>query len=262
MREKGRVLVIAGFDPSGGAGLLMDVKVFTLFGFRACSVPTALTFQSSRVFEDWVFVDLKAFERMLKLTLEDEVPEGMKIGMLSHPEIIEIATRYLKKYRSKLKWVVLDPVLKASLRKPLFKGEDFLEVLKKKLFPLVEVITPNVEETERLSHIKIDSEREIKRALYFFRELGVKFPVITGFEKGDKRTSFFLDEREKFRRVSVKGIPHEFHGTGCAFSSALLAYLLKGYEISVAVKKATFWLYKRLSRKKAFPQKEGLKMIF
>lgn len=261
MRERKRVLVIAGFDPSGGAGLLMDVKVLTLFGFRASSVPTALTFQSSKVFEDWVPVDLEAFERMLRVTLEDEVPMGVKIGMLAFPEIIEITARYLKNYRSGFKWVVLDPVFKASLKKPLFKGEKFIDILKRELFPLVDVVTPNVREAEKLTGIKIDSENKVKDALYFFKELGITFPVITGFDEGEKRVCLFLDGKGRMKRVSVKRLSGRFHGTGCAFSSALLSYLLEGFGEEEAVRKASLWVYRRLKKALERPSEEGLKIF-
>ena len=258
-----RALVIAGFDPSGGAGLLMDVKVLTLLGFRACAIPSSLTFQSSKVFEDWVPLERHAFERMLWLTLEDEVPVGVKIGMLGTPEFVEITASILKKYRKEISFIVLDPVLKATLKKSLFAGKDFLERLKRELFPLADIITPNVKEAEILTGLKIDIESDIEKALFILKELGVLFPVITGVEKGKKRVTYFLNKDEKIKKIGVKSLPYEFHGTGCAFSSALLAYFLKGYEFDIAVKKATFWVYRRLlsAEKDADRNSEGL-LIF
>jgi len=259
---KERVLVVAGFDPSGGAGLLMDTKVLTLLGFRVCAIPTALTFQNSKVFESWVPIEEKAFEKMLKLTLEDEIPEGVKIGMLATPKLIKILAKSLKEYRPKLKWVVLDPVLKASLRKDLFKGKDFVDVLKKELLPIVDVLTPNLEEAEALTDVKITSLMEIKETLGTFKAWKINYPLITGVDEADKKVTFYLDEDGKVRRVSVKKLPFEFHGTGCAFSSALLAFLLKEKNLNLAVKKALFWVYRRLLKvKKEFSEEVFTKRL-
>ncbi len=225
---RNRVLVIAGFDPSGGAGLLMDIKILTLLGYKACAIPTAITFQSSKVFENWDPLEIRAFEKMLKLTLEDKTPEGVKIGMLAIPEIVEITAFYLRKTRDQIKWIVFDPVLVATLEMELFRGEDFMECLKREIFPLTDVITPNVKEAEILTGFKITLAKEAEKALENFKIFGINFPVITGFEEDERKVCFYLDERGKIRKISVKKLNTEFHGTGCAFSSALLAFLLKG----------------------------------
>jgi len=239
------VLVVAGFDPSGGAGLLMDTKVLTLLGFKVASIPTALTFQNSKRFEGWKAITPSFFEKMLSLTFSDGEIRGVKIGMLASPENLEVLSYYLERYRKEISLIVLDPVFKATLKKRLYQGKEFIKVLKQRLMPLLDVITPNVDEVSLLSGIEIKKREDIKEALKALRDLGVRFPVITGFREGNKRVSFFLEE-ERLRWVSTRELPFEFHGTGCALASALLAYLLKGYPFPKALKKGIGFIYKRL----------------
>jgi len=258
-----RVLVVAGFDPSGGAGLLMDTKILTLLGFKVASLPTALTFQNSRRFEGWKAVKSSFFEKMLSITLEDRGIRGVKIGMLASPENLEVLSQYLERYRKEIVWIVLDPVLKATLKKRLYQGKEFIEVLKQRLMPLLDVITPNVDEAFWLTGIEIRKREDLKEALKALRDLGVRFPVITGFREGEKRVSFFLEE-ERLRWVAKRELPFEFHGTGCALASALLAYLLKGYPFPEALKRGIGFVYKRLLKavkeERAF-RDEGLKIF-
>lgn len=256
-----QVLVIAGFDPSGGAGLLMDVKVLTLHGIRASAVPSALTFQSYSRFEDWMPLDSLAFERFLKIIFEDLSIKGIKLGMLATPEIVEKTAFYIERYRTQIKWVVADPVLKATLKKALFKGEIYKEVLKGRLFPLVDVLMPNVFEAEELTNIKIKDLKDLKKSLQVLQDGGVKVPIITGLKKGDRIYSFFLNQGEEVGSFSVKALPAEFHGTGCALSTALLAYLMKGYVVDKALQRSLNWLWKRLSRNLGFQKKNHLKLL-
>ncbi len=250
-----QVLVIAGYDPSGGAGLLMDVKVLTLHGIRASAVPSALTFQSYSRFEDWVPVDSGAFERLLKLIFEDLKVEGVKLGMLATSEIVEKTAFYLERYRPQIRWIVADPVLKATLKGPLFKGEAYVETLKKRLFPLVDVLTPNLTEAEDLTGVKVRDLEDIKEALYILQGFGIRFPVITGLKREERILSFFPGKKEELRCFSVRALPAEFHGTGCALSSALLAYLIKGHPEGPALRKSLNWLWRRL-RKSLKPEEE------
>lgn len=243
-----QVLVIAGLDPSGGAGLLMDVKVLTLQGIRASAIPSALTFQSYSRFEDWVPIDSASFERMLKLLFEDLKIEGVKLGMLATPELIEITAFYLERYRPQLRWIVADPVLKATLQKPLFRGEAFGETLKKRLFPLVDVLTPNLAEAEALTGLQLKGPEDLKEALKILQSSGIRFPVITGLKRKDRILSFFPGEEGKLGFFSVRALPAEFHGTGCALSSAHLAYLIKGHPERPALRKSLAWLWKRLRK--------------
>jgi len=151
------LLIVAGYDPSGGAGILLDLKVFALFKLKGGAVPTALTIQSTSVFKGWKPVDLDYFETCQTLVFSDLPVEGVKIGMLATPDHVVILSDHLKKHRSKIKWIVLDPVLKATLNYPLFHSETFLSCIREKLLPLVDVLCPNFKEAEILAETSTNS---------------------------------------------------------------------------------------------------------
>ncbi|MFN4132588.1 MAG: hydroxymethylpyrimidine/phosphomethylpyrimidine kinase [Caldimicrobium sp.] len=257
-----RVLVIAGYDPSGGAGLLMDIKMLTLLGIKTASIPTALTFQNSQVFEDWIPMNRKDFEKMLKLTFEDMPISGVKIGMLAQADLVSLTSFYLKRYRGQLEWIVYDPVLRATLEKELYRGPLFLEVVEKELFPLVDFLTPNLREAEIITGLSLKTLEDFKEAAKKLYSQGVKHILIKGERNKGRIFSYYFYEGSLKKTFSVKELPFEFHGTGCAFSSLLLGYLLKREEPLVAIKEAQ----RRLSfyiKKASFQAEKGrLNLIF
>ncbi len=252
-------LIIAGFDPSGGAGLLMDIKVLTLLKLKALAVPTSLTFQTFNRFENWHPLPVKDLDRMLKILFEDHKIRGIKIGMLGTLTLAEKVTFYLKKYRETLNWVVLDPVLKATLNKNLWEGTSYLQFLKENLFPYIDVLTPNLYEAEKLTEKRLKTPKDLKEALKDLKSLGIKYPLITGIKRKDRILTYFLRKDRHLSSFSVKSLPYEFHGTGCAFSSALLGYLLKTQNFEEALKKSLSWLYQKL--KKREPLDKSFKLL-
>lgn len=257
MEKRGIILSIAGFDPTGGAGILVDVKVFTLLGFKAGAIPTALTLQNTSLFQGWQGIDPNYFKNTLELIFSDLPVKGIKIGMIGTPENIEIIEYFLKKYRKNISWIVLDPVLKASLNYNLFSSSQYIEVLKKKILPFVDVITPNVTEAESLVKKEVRKKEDLYEIAKEIYNLGPKIIIITGYTKSQFVYDFFYNREKQFslRKKKLNGI---FHGTGCAFSSALLSYLVKGINPESAFKKAKNWLYLKL--KKAEKEKLGGKL--
>lgn len=241
------VLSIAGLDPTGGAGVLLDVKVFSLLGLKGGGIPTTLTLQSTSVFESWKPVNTSYFKKALELVFGDLPVKGVKIGMIGTPENAEVIGFFLKKYKKKLKWVVLDPVIKASLNYPLFNSEEFLKTLKKEVLPWTDIITPNVLEAFFIGEKKVKERRDLKLIAEILRKLGPKYIIVKGWE-----TPFFIYDllytSEESLFLKRKKINLEFHGTGCAFSSALLSFLLKNFTIKEAFKKAKNWLYLYLQK--------------
>jgi hydroxymethylpyrimidine/phosphomethylpyrimidine kinase len=247
-------LSIAGFDPTGGAGVLVDTKVFSLLGIKGGGVPTTLTLQNTSCFQSWEPVKPDYLKTALELVFSDLPVKGVKIGMIGTPENIEIISFYLKKYREKLSFVILDPVLKATLNYPMFSSEEFLQLLTTRLLPYIDFITPNLSEAEVLTEKAIKKRKDIYKAAQDLLNLGCKFVIIKGYNTSQFIYDFFCD-RTNFFYVKKKKIPLEFHGTGCAFSSALLVFLLKGFSPKESFKKAKNWLY--LYLKKALKDKVG-----
>ncbi|QER41837.1 hydroxymethylpyrimidine/phosphomethylpyrimidine kinase [Thermodesulfobacterium sp. TA1] len=241
------VLSLAGFDPSGGAGILMDIKVFSLLGLKGGGIPTTLTLQNTSVFEGWTPVDVNYFERALKLVFSDLPVKGIKIGMIGSCEILEVLLFYLKKYHSEGLAIVYDPVLKATLNHPLFSSEEFLPLVKKNLLPLLDFITPNLYEASLLTQTELKNLKDLEKAGKTLLGYGCKQVIITGYQKKDKiYDCFFSAEKKAF--LGKKKLAFEFHGTGCAFSSSLLGFLVKGASPFFAFKKAKNWLYLYLKK--------------
>uniref|UniRef100_A0A7C4NRV0 Pyridoxamine kinase/Phosphomethylpyrimidine kinase domain-containing protein n=1 Tax=Thermodesulfobacterium geofontis TaxID=1295609 RepID=A0A7C4NRV0_9BACT len=135
MEEGGIVLSIAGFDPTGGAGVLLDTKIFSLFGLKGAGIPTTLTLQNTSEFQGWEAVNPEYLKRALELIFSDLPIKGVKIGMIGTSENAEIIGEFLKRERKKISWVVLDPVLKATLNYDLFSSSNFIKILKTKILP-------------------------------------------------------------------------------------------------------------------------------
>ncbi|NPA40218.1 MAG: hydroxymethylpyrimidine/phosphomethylpyrimidine kinase [Thermodesulfobacteria bacterium] len=232
-------LSIAGLDPSGGAGILMDVKVFTLLGIRSSAVPTTLTIQTPFKFVDWVPISSLYLYNTLNALGSDINFLGIKIGMIGSEENIKIIAEFLKKQKTHKNWIVLDPVLKATLGKKLFSGKNFIDSLKTQLLPLIDVITPNLEEL-----IKITEEKDITSGVKKLFEFGINRGVIvTGIKEKNKVKDLLFTKEGEVIQISKERLNAEFHGTGCAFSSALLSFLIKGLPLEKAFKKAKNWLY-------------------
>lgn len=243
---------IAGFDPSGGAGVLLDLKVFSLLGIRGGGVITALTLQNTSTFLGWEPVERRYVEKVLDLLFSDVPVKGVKIGMVPTPEVLEVVVFYLKKHRNEISYIVYDPVLRATLGYPLIASSQMLFTIKKELLPLVDTITPNLEEASLLTEIKISSSSDLRKAAKTLLKLGCKSVVITGYSSRGNVYDFLCGS-SYFLSFSKKLLNTEFHGTGCAFSSALLCFLLKGFSKIFAFKKAKNWLYLYLKKAQDFP---------
>lgn len=243
---------IAGFDPSGGAGILLDLKVFSLFNIKGGGAITALTFQNTSTFLGWEPVETTYFQKTLELLFSDLPIKGVKIGMIPTPEILEITVFYLKKYRNLLSYIIYDPVLKATLGYPLVSSSQIVSLLRKNFLPLIDVVTPNVEEASSLAEREISSIRDVKLVAKDLLQLGCKTVIITGYKVGKKIYDFLYD-RVYHLSFSKRKLNTEFHGTGCAFSSAFLCLLLKGFSKTFAFKKVENWLYLYLKKAQKFP---------
>lgn len=257
MGEGGIVLSIAGFDPTGGAGVLLDTKIFSLFGLKGAGIPTTLTLQNTSEFQGWEGVNPEYLKRSLELIFSDLPIKGIKIGMIGTSENAEIIGEFLKRERNKISWVVLDPVLKATLNYDLFSSPDFIKILKSKIFPFVDIVTPNIYEAEVLVEKSIKKKSHLSEIAERLINLGVKAVIIKGWQSSSFIWDFFFDKNKKVF-LKKKKLSGNFHGTGCAFSSALLSYLMYGFDPETAFKKAKIWLYLKL--KKAEEEKIGGKL--
>jgi hydroxymethylpyrimidine/phosphomethylpyrimidine kinase len=230
-------LTIAGSDPGGGAGLQADLKTFAALGVYGYSVVTQVIAQNSRRVAEVEPVSPEMVEAQLRtLTLESE-PRAVKTGALATAAIVKAAARAIEEL--KLPAPVVDPVIVSSTGARLIgpKGE---RAIRKRLLPLALIVTPNISEAEALTHVKIDSDLAIREAAKKIVKLGARAAVIKGGHREDDRfaTDLLYDGKHfvelKEPRIEGGGA----HGTGCAFSAAIAAYLARGAGLEDSVRGA------------------------
>lgn len=227
-------LTIAGSDPTGGAGLQADLRVFWYFGVYGLSTITSITCQNTTGVEALYPVSAEELERQLTVLLDDIMPQSLKTGMIYSKENVEVIERCIKRYE--LKNLVIDPVTVSSTGVSLLEDKT-LDILKEKLIPLSKVITPNIYEASVITGLNIENIEDMKKAAIEIKKLGAEAVVITGGHlEGNITVDVFYDG--EFFLLESERIKGEFHGTGCIFSAAITANLALGAPILQAVKKA------------------------
>lgn len=236
-----KALTIAGLDPSGGAGVQADLRVFSALGVYGLSVAAALTAQNTSGVVSVLPVDHRFVKKQLSVLFSDILPDAVKIGMLYSGKNTAAVADIIKEHS--LKNIVLDPVLVSSSGRHLAE-KDMIRVLVRKLLPLCTVITPNIHEASVLSGITIGSSKDMERAAMTLRELGPETVIITGGHLEKTATDVIYDGR--FHYLKSRKFRGEFHGTGCAFSSAVAAFLAQGKNTLDAAMLAKHFIKKAL----------------
>jgi hydroxymethylpyrimidine/phosphomethylpyrimidine kinase len=217
-----RVLIIAGSDSGGGAGIQADLKTVSALGAFGMTAITALTAQNTSGVFGVLEIDPKFVVQQIDACISDIGCDAVKTGMLSSTEIIEAVVDILS--RRKLAPLVVDPVMIAKSGAPLLKPEA-VQALKSKLLPLATVVTPNLHEAGALTGREIKTLAQMKEAAQTIHQLGPKNVVIKGGHLEGVAADILYDGREfsEFReeRIDTKNT----HGTGCIFASAIAANL-------------------------------------
>jgi hydroxymethylpyrimidine/phosphomethylpyrimidine kinase len=230
-------LTIAGSDSSGGAGIQADLKVFSVLGVYGMSAITAVTAQNTLGVHRAVELEPSMVRDQIDHTAGDIQPDATKTGMLGSRAIIEAVEDALK--RNKLSPYVCDPVMVAKSGDALLK-DDAVDAMRRKLFPLATVITPNLRETAALTGAgRIEPSVAVaKDAARRLVGAGARAVVIKGIEAGDQTVDVFFDGRE-FLEFAAKTHPKEkTHGSGCAFSAAITAGLANRLNLVDAIDQA------------------------
>lgn len=236
-------LIIAGFDPSAGAGLLMDLKVFSALGVYAYAIPTAIVEENPDTVKKSTPISTYIIEGQLRILLGHSYVHAVKIGMVYSGKTVELIKKIILNY--KLKNIVCDPVFIASSGKPLFRGN--IKKAIKRLIPLCTIITPNILEASEISGIQIHDKKGMMLSAEYFINNGANAVVIKGGHFIKKGLDLYMDQKKSIF-LEVKPINKSVHGTGCIFSSAIAAYLVKGFSPFEAVKKAKIFTYNSIKQ--------------
>ena len=219
MKPKSKILIIAGSDSSGGAGIQADIKTVTALGSYAMTAITAVTAQNTRGVKKITPIPTKNIQKQITMILDDIGANGVKIGMLPNVSIIQCVYSILKKY--KLKNVVLDPVMVAKGGTKLINNNS-IKYLKKLLLPLSNLVTPNIPEAEALTGYSISNKEDMIKAAKKILNMGSKNVLLKGGHSKNKMIFDILATKKDIkiftkRRIRTKNT----HGTGCTLSSAL-----------------------------------------
>jgi hydroxymethylpyrimidine/phosphomethylpyrimidine kinase len=237
------VLTIAGFDPSSGAGVTADIKTIAAHGCYGVACITALTVQSTAGVLRVEPVDPAVITETLQELATDIPIAAVHIGMLGSAKVVKAVAEFLSGGKSsgggrgqnpRLPNIVLDPILKSS------SGSDLLDsagtrLMIEKLIPIIDVITPNVDEAAALTGLKVTGLDEMRTAAAKLHSMGSSAVVITGGHL-DKAIDFLsFTKNGQVREEAFKAerqTSNSTHGTGCAFSTALACHLALGRSLA------------------------------
>ncbi len=229
MKPKSKVLIIAGSDSSGGAGIQADIKTVTSLGCYAMTAITAVTAQNTTGLKSIVAIKPKEISNQIDFTIKDIKPNAVKIGMLHSKQVILAVMKSLNK--TNLSKIVLDPVMVAKGGAKLINNAAIISI-KKELMSKIFLITPNIPEAEILSSSKIRSTEDMIKAGKILINLGAKNVLIKGGHlKSKSMNDIFINKKLIKIFKNKRYISKNTHGTGCTLSSAIAAYLSCGKDL-------------------------------
>jgi len=232
MLPKSKVLIIAGSDSSGGAGIQADIKTVSCLGSYAMTAVTAITSQNTTGVKSIVPISAKEISNQIEFTSKDIKPNAIKIGMLHSTEVIKAVIKSLNKI--KVSKIVLDPVMVAKGGAKLIDNKA-INFIKKKLTKKIFLITPNIPEAEILTNCKINSVQDMIYSGKLILNLGAKNVLIKGGHlKSKKMIDVLINKNELILFKNKKFMTKNTHGTGCTLSSAIATYLSRGKVLKKA----------------------------
>lgn len=260
------VLTIAGFDPSGGAGTVADVRTIESFGCFAVAAISSVTFQNAEKFFGAFHQPAESVRAQVEAIVSTTDIDAVKIGMLASAEIIRESARLIRE--NELPAPVIDPVMESTTGGKLM-ADDAFKTFVTELLPLARLVTPNIAEAERLSGINIDDEEEMRPAAARIRELGVRAVLIKGGHLTEQNSEVRGQRSEKIEQDAIDFLDNDGHatilrskwiharnvrGTGCMLSSAIAAGLAKGSDLEEAVAQAKAFVADRIQAANLKPE--------
>ena len=229
MKPNSKILIIAGSDSSGGAGIQADIKTVTALGSYGMTAITAVTSQNTTGVKSIIGINPKEIFNQIVFSCKDIKPDAIKIGMLHSSEVIRMILKALDKI--KVKKIILDPVMVAKSGSKLI-DDKAIQFLKLKLIKKASLITPNIPEAEILTKTKISNSEDMIYAANKLIGLGAKNVLIKGGHLKHKKVIDILVSAKdlnifKSKRYKTKNT----HGTGCTLSSAVTTFISCGKTV-------------------------------
>jgi hydroxymethylpyrimidine/phosphomethylpyrimidine kinase len=237
LKPKSKILIIAGSDSSGGAGIQADIKTVTALGSYAMTAITAVTIQNTTGVKSIITIDPKEISNQIEFTSKDIIPDAIKIGMLHSAEVIKSVICSLDLI--KVKKIILDPVMIAKGGAKLI-DDKAVKLLKNELMKKVSLITPNIPEAEILTNTKIKTKEDMIFAASILINLGAKNVFIKGGHLDSKVVQDIFVNKKEIMFVQNKRITtSNTHGTGCTLSSAISTFFACGKTLKKSCELAT-----------------------
>jgi hydroxymethylpyrimidine/phosphomethylpyrimidine kinase len=226
LKPKSKILIIAGSDSSGGAGIQADIKTVTSLGSYAMTAVTAVTVQNTKGVYAVIPIKPKEIEKQVTFSCKDIKPNAIKIGMLHSSKVIISIASALKKIKTSK--IILDPVMIAKGGARLI-NQSAIKTLKNKLIKKAYLLTPNIPEAEVLTNTKIKNLDDMIYAAQILIKFGVKNVLIKGGHRKSKYLEDILLNQKEIKIFKNKKIKTKnTHGTGCTLSSAIATFLSCG----------------------------------
>jgi hydroxymethylpyrimidine/phosphomethylpyrimidine kinase len=255
LKLKSKLLIIAGSDSSGGAGIQADIKTATSLGVYAMTAITAITAQNTTGVKSIVPVPPKEIFNQISFSVQDIKPNSVKIGMLQNVGVIKEVIKAIKKY--KLKNIIIDPVMVAKGGHRLISNSS-INYLRKKLLPYALLVTPNIPEAETLIKKRIQTLEDVIKAGKEILKFGPKFVLIKG---GHTNKSFIEDVLISKKNIKIfknkKIKTKNTHGTGCTLSSAIASFISKNYSMNESCRRSIQYVHKAILLNPKFGRGHG-----
>ncbi|MFC4160518.1 bifunctional hydroxymethylpyrimidine kinase/phosphomethylpyrimidine kinase [Chitinimonas lacunae] len=240
------VLVFAGNDPSGGAGLSADLAALGALGCHGLPVVTALTVQDTAGMEDFLAIDAEMVSDQARFVLEDMQIAAIKVGVVGSVENLTVIAEIAADYPEVP--LIVDPVF-ATGGGDEFASDDLISAMRELLLPHTLILTPNSLEARRLASDDPDEQEtmSIDEAALGILRFGCEHVLVTGTHENTLQVTNMLFGRGGRLRVDTwERLPHSYHGSGCTLASALAALLANGMELPQAVREAQAYTYQTL----------------
>ncbi|MFO7933943.1 MAG: bifunctional hydroxymethylpyrimidine kinase/phosphomethylpyrimidine kinase [Bacteroidales bacterium] len=258
MKAYKKVLSIAGSDSGGGAGIQADLKTISALGCYGTTAITAITAQNTRGVQGIFPVTPEMVEKQIRAVLEDVGTDAVKIGMLHSAKIIRTVSVVLREFG--VRKIVLDPVMVAASGDRLIE-DNTLDAMRQYLFPLADLVTPNIPEAGILLEEEIATKEEMTGAAARLLKLGSRAVLLKGGHMTGEILYDVLARNAGTGKISIfenrKINTGNVHGTGCTLSSAIASFLARGEEMEAAVEKAIGYMQQAIGRGKDYRTGRG-----
>ena len=230
MKPKSKVLIIAGSDSSGGAGIQADIKTTTSLGSYAMTAITAVTSQNTKDVKSVTSINHREISNQIEFTCEDIKPDAIKIGMLQNYLVASSVFKSLKKIG--VKKIILDPVIISTSGVKLIDDKS-IDFIKKKFIQYVTLITPNIPEAELITGLKIKNVEDMINVSKKLIQMGANNVLLKGGHLKSKNIYDILMNKKKYSIFkNTKYKTKNTHGTGCTLSSAIATFYSCGKDLN------------------------------